>query len=316
MRDLPALDLEAVWAARTLGSGGCCWQSFWDASDPEALYSIDGEAGQRASVYRWDLAQPFMGDVVEQAPPAPRSPDGSYRITMEGADAILTRLSDGVMFRAPTEGETPALNPANTHVLWVQARPTVPGEARAPSAVRVLEVGRTTPTELWQGAGVGAQWVDDRRVLVTVPGEQRTTRLVLVDVMDGAQTDLGTYTWMRGLSVGPGGRWLVMMLTYQAEPQASGVVALRLEAGAQPVMLGWLGGWRWRDADELYVIPMQPDSDPAQALYHHDLSTQTLTRLNTPAFTVMNGDWRVSADGRRIAYRELATRELTVLELR
>ncbi|MCU0463182.1 MAG: hypothetical protein MUF38_01290, partial [Anaerolineae bacterium] len=84
---------------------------------------------------------------------------------------------------------------------------------------------------------------------------------------------------------------------------------------AQPTLLGWFGSWRWRDADELYVIPMQTDSDTVQSLYHHELTTGALTALNTPPFTIMNGDWSVSADGRRIAFRELTTRELSLMEL-
>lgn len=314
--DLPALDTSAAWTVRQIGGEQCCWQNFWDPVQPDSLYSIFGQAGQRASLYAWDLANSRLGEVVEAAPPSHKSPDGSMVIRMEGGDAVLTRQSDGVVFRATTGGEIPALNPANTHLLWVDSPPSVPGQARPAATVRVMEIGRNTPTDLLSAQGANAQWIDDTRVIATIPGQDRTTRVILIDTVSGENTDLGTYFWMRGLSVGPGGQWALMILSNQADATASGIYALNLATtGAQPTLLGWFGSWRWRDADELYVIPMQADSDPVQALYHHDLTTGTLTALTTPPFTIMNGDWSVSADGRRIAFRELTTRELSLLEL-
>ncbi len=316
MRDLPAFEPSVPWQVRTLDADGCCWQNFWYPTEPTTLYSIDGVGGARAGIYRWDLNRPALMEQVESAPPAHRSPDGTHRIALDGSAAVITRQSDGAQWRVETGGRMPSLSPDNTRLLWVQTQPTVPGQARAQAQVYVMIVGGSAPTALYAEAGAGAQWVDNRRVLVSVPGQDRTTRLLLIDVDSGAQADLGTHFWLRGLSVGPGGQWALMVLSNQAEARTSGVYALRLDdSGTPPTLVGWFGGWRWRDADEVYVIPMEAvDRDPLQGLYHYELSSGALRRLDTPPFTVMNGDWRVSADGKRIVYRELSTRHLMLLE--
>jgi len=313
-RDLPPLDLNATWTARTLGSGRCCWQNFWHPTDPLGLYTIDGEAGQRASVYRWDIAQPLMDEVISSAPPAHTSPDWGYQMWMDGQQVVMIRQSDKAEFRTVTGGELPSLNPSNTRLLWVESAPSVPGQARAAASVKIADFGGVDSREIFAAPGANAQWVDDSRVIVAVPEEDRTTRIVLIDTDGGGQIDLGTYSWMRGLSVGPGGDWALLILTNQPDPAASGVYALNLDSGAQPILMPWFGSWRWRDADELYVIPMQTDVSPVQTLQHYDLTTGTQTVLNTAPFIVMNGDWSVSADGARMAYREASTNELTVLE--
>ena len=84
--------------------------------------------------------------------------------------------------------------------------------------------------------------------------------------------------------------------------------AIRTQDGAQPVRLPWFGSWRWRDSDELYVIPMDVNTS-AHTLHHFDLNTGAMTPLNTPPFSVMNGEWAVNADGTKIAYRELTTND-------
>lgn len=316
-RELPALDLTMTWTARTIGSGRCCWQNFWHPTDPIGLYSIDGEAGQRANLYRWDIEQPMMSEVVEAAPPAQKSPDWAFRMWMDGESVVMIRQSDGAEFRTVTGGELPSLNPSNTRLLWVESAPTVPGQARAGSSVKVTNFGGAAALEIFNGAGANAQWIDDSRVILTLPGEERTTRVLLHNVDDGTQTDLGTYFWMRGLSVSPGGTWALFILSNQADSALSGVYALNLqESGTQPQLMPWFGSWRWRDSDELYVIPMETSADVTQTLHHYDLTTGVQTQLLTPAFTVMNGDWSVSSDGNRIAYREANTVELTLLELK
>jgi len=314
-RDLPPLNFNAAWTARTIGSGRCCWQNFWHPTDPLGLYSIDGEASQRASIYRWDITQPMMAEVVESTPPAHKSPDWTYQMWMDAEQVVMIRQPDGAEFRTVTGGELPSLNPANTRLLWVESAPILPGEQRAASSVKIVNFGGVESREIFSAPGANAQWVDESRVIVMIPGDERATRIVVIDTDGGGQIDLGTYSWMRALSVSPGGQWALFILTNQPDPAASGVYALNLDSGAPPTQLPWFGGWRWRDSDEVYVILMETDVNPIQTLTHYDLTTGTQTTLTTPPFTLMNGDWSVSADGSRIAYREASANELTLLEL-
>lgn len=313
-RDLAPLDPGAAWSQRTIGSARCCWQNFWHPSDPGALYSIDAPPEQRAQVVGWSLDVPRLDQPFESAPPTQKSPDWAWRITLSGDNALLTRIADGVEFSYNTGGRLPAFSTDNSRLLWVDTRPTVPGQPRAAANIVVAELGSGLIRTVFSAPGANAQWLDGARLLVTLPSEERVTTYSVIDTRDDRRFIMGMWSWSRGVNVGPGGKWVLLYATNQPDPANSGVYALRTEEGAQPVKLDWFGSWRWRDSDELYVIPMDV-SQPSHTLLHVDLSTGAQTQLNTPQFTVMNGDWSVNADGTRIAYRDLSTVELTLMEL-
>src|SRR5690606_6885201 len=107
-RELPPLDVTATWTARTLGSGRCCWQNFWHPLDPDGLYTIDGMSGQRAQVVRWTLDTPRLDTPVETAPPSHRSPDWTWRIELQGSEAVLRNTELNTEFRYNTGGRMPS----------------------------------------------------------------------------------------------------------------------------------------------------------------------------------------------------------------
>jgi murein DD-endopeptidase MepM/ murein hydrolase activator NlpD len=313
-RELPPLDLTAQWTARTIGSGRCCWQNFWHPVDPDGLYSIDGMSGQRAQVVRWTLDAPRLDTPIEAAPPSHKSPDWTWRIALQGEEALLTNSENGTEFRYNTGGEMPSLSADNSRLLWIDTRPTAPGQPRSPATVIVAELSSGAVNAVYEAPGASAQWIDGARLLFTTPGDNRTTTYSVFDTRDGSLFGLGTWSWSRGANVGPGGDWVILYVTNQPDPANSGVYAIRTVDGAQPVKLPWFGSWRWRDSDELYIIPMDVTTS-VHTLHHFDLATGTMTPLNTPEFSVMNGEWNVNADGTKLAYRELTTNELTLLEI-
>ena len=77
-------------------------------TDPAGLYSIDGMAGQRASVVRWTLDTPRLDTPFEAAPPAHRSPDWLWTIELQGEEAVLTQPVIAMQFRYNTGGEMPS----------------------------------------------------------------------------------------------------------------------------------------------------------------------------------------------------------------
>jgi hypothetical protein len=227
---------------------------------------------------------------------------------------VLTDRASGTQRRINTGGAMPSLDPSDSGVMWVATRPTVPGEQRAPSSVWVAWGGQPAQ-QLYSAPGTNARWLNSTWILLSVPGEERTTSLSLMDALTGSVFPLGTWSWQRNVTASPGGEWLVFYLTNQADPAQSGVYALRAEPNPAPaVKLPFFGGWRWRDADELYVVPLDL-SQPTQSLWHYDLSTGAYTPLPTAPFTIMDGDWAVSADGQRISFRDRATIELSLLSV-
>ncbi len=46
------------------------------------------------------------------------------------------------------------------------------------------------------------------------------------------------------------------LLFYTVWEDAHGLYTLETAAGAQAQRLPWFGGWRWRDADSVYLAPL------------------------------------------------------------
>jgi Tol biopolymer transport system component len=71
------------------------------------------------------------------------------------------------------------------------------------------------------------------------------------------------------------------------------------------------------EEERLLVVPFKPDSD-FHELWELDAATGEARRLTDPAITpfkIANGDWRVSPDGRHVAFVESKDRNIWVIEL-
>jgi hypothetical protein len=150
-----------------------------------------------------------------------------------------------------------------------------------------------------------------------VPGDDRQNTLSIYNTSDNTVFTLGTWKNMRSLSIAPGGRRLMFYLTWQDEPESDGVYTIETFPGASAQRLPWFGGWRWRDADSVYYLPFDFTS-PHHTLAYYHIPTGENRVLVTPddlAFTIMNGDWAVSADGRRIVFHNAADRTMWLLEM-
>lgn len=287
---------------RRLTSQGCCFWPWWHPSDPTLLQGIDGGENQRANVLGWRVGEP-QSTLLRQAPPPFLSPDGRLEVGQLGDDYTVTVVETGESWLLQTGGEWPAFNPTNTHILWLQ-RPDVQAVGDGPRLEIWTADARGDNPRLLAAQRAGyALWLDSTRVLAVESGNQRST-LRVHNLLDGTVAELGTWTRLRGLTVAPGGGRVMFYTTYNDDPLDDGVYALDTQAGATAVKLPWFGAWRWRDADSIYYIPFDP-RDNRMGLSYYDIPTATDRVLAAPGelpFTVANGDWSVSSDGRRIAY--------------
>lgn len=259
-----------------------------------------------------------MTEVVNEAPPAVTSPDGTYQIYNNGDHTLIrSRLNPDEQYRVQTQGVTPGLSTDNSKLVWVvRSGVSVPGQAYTLASVWVSEVDGTNAREVLAGGGLSAQWLDAHRLLITQPDAGRITTLEIFDTRDDSSYTLGTWRNIRGLTVSPGGSHLTFMLTWQDDPAADGIYLLETSREAQPQQMPWFGGWRWRDSESIYYLPFDPAS-PNHTLVHYHIPTgesQTLITPEEAAFTIMNGDWDVSADGRRILFHNAADWNMWLLE--
>ena len=313
------------YVVRRVGFDGCCTNAWWNG-DGTRLFVIDGAVGTRAMVYEWDVATGTPTGVVTAAPPPLRSADGGFTIAMQDTVAFITRLADGAQFSAETGGAVPVLNVNNTALLWTQSsQVALPGEPAPRTAVwtRPLEGGEARM--LADTTGLSAQWLDTERVLVSQRSEQ-TTNLFVVNAATAEAYGLGAWTFLRGLTVAPGGGRLMFYLAYQPDPATNGIYTIETQSGAAPQHLAWFGGWRWRDADSVYYVPLgtltpQSPLPQGEGRYHQlrwfHIPTGEDIALTDPAvtpFVISDGDWSVSPDGSRIAFWNALDKTTWVLE--
>lgn len=315
-RDLPAPPADAVWSLRQVGFDGCCVNSWWHPTDPDRLLVIDGGLNARANVQAWSAETGSPVEVVESAPPAPTSPDGAISMYAAPSYVTLRRHSDGAEWVAYT-GAAPAISADNSKLMWItRGGASVPGQAAPPTSLWVADITGENARMILSDAGLNAQWLDADRLLITQSFVGRITALTVYDTRDNRAYSLGNFRNLRGFDVAPGGGRLLFMLTWQDDPATNGVYTLETIEGAVPERLPWFGGWRWLDRDSLLYLPLDATS-PHHALAYYDIASgenRVLVSPETLPFTVMNGDWDISADGRRIAFHDATTGQLTLLE--
>lgn len=320
-RTLAPLPQNIRWTLRPIAAAGCCWQHWWHPTDPDKFYVIDAPDGGRAAVWEWSAAAGSIVGRAGDAPPAYTSPDGTFEVANNFGQTAMRRVADNFVYAVFTGGQTPSVSTDNSRLLWITTSgASIPGSGRLPSSVWMADGDGNNGRLVVSDAGLSAQWLDAARMLVSFPGDNRVTRLMIYDSANGdfqnASFELGAWSWMRGLSVAPGGDRLTFYLTNQPDPADNGLYVIETQQGAIAKKVNWFGGWRWRDAETLYYIPL--DADAAfHTLHYYNVVTgedRILADPGTLPFTVMNGDWAVSADGSRILFTNAIDRRLTLLE--
>lgn len=307
---------DVPWSLRPLGMQGCCTYRWWHPTNPDLLYMIDGSPGQPAAIFEWGVTNSSMTGLIEPVPPRWYSPDGSLEIINSNGQIILSRLADGAQWGVPTNGFYPSISPDNSRMFWeVQYGQFVPGTTPPDVQIWVSNLDGSDARQIVLQPRASARWLGNDRLLISATDRTLTT-LSVYNLTDGTSFTLGTWDRLRGLSAAPGGQRVLFYQSFQADPNVNGLYLLEMSAGAVPQKLNWFGGWRWRDAESLYYIPFEPDNPVQRLVYTHLLTGETrpITDPAVTPFVALNGDWSVSADGRRIVFQNVADRQMYVLE--
>jgi hypothetical protein len=296
---------------------GCCWLHFWHPTDANRLYVVDGSPNQRAFLTAWDVSSgQSVGEAGAEIPYM--APDGIHQIWHTGSNVVMRDSRDGSVQTLFTGGTIPSVSPDGTKFMWItRSGESVPGQDGPPTTVWMSDLDGENAGMVLSDRGISAQWLDSNRLLIGKSGEGRTRNLSVFNLSDGRSFDLGTWTNMRGASVAPGGGHVIFYLSFQEDPADNGVYTIETLPGVAAQQLPWFGDYRWRDSDSLYYIPFDPATSIHQLMYY-DLRQGISTPLTDPAttpFSIMNGDWEVSADGRRIVFHDALTQALTLLEM-
>lgn len=302
-RDLGNLPLDAQWQIRQLNSDLCCANPWWHPTDPNLLYMIDGAAWERASVFQYTLNADTIPTPIQPAPPRLLSPDGQIEVL----NGQLRNLVTGETWSVDTDGALPAVSADNSRLLWdISSFSFVPNEPYPTVEFWVSSFDGSDKRLIWTQEGGYARWLDGSRVLIVSPVLQQTpTTLTIYDTAANTAYPLGTWNWLRDISVAPGGGRLMFYLVQQANAADNGIYTIETQPGAVVEKLPFFGSWRWRDSHSVYYLPFNPSYGDVHLLAYYHLQTREIRYLTDPTalpFTIANGDWEVAPDGQKIAF--------------
>jgi hypothetical protein len=318
-RELPALTEDTSITIKQIGYDNCCHEYGWHPTQPDIFYTVDGSPGQQAAVFTWSAESGTMTGSEGAAPAKILSPDGTLETLFINNAIAIRRISDGSVWTIPAGAGSnlPGISADNTRLVWWQQSSVVPPGQDAPEAqLFISTLDGQNVQQLMQTPGISARWLDNTRLLISV-SQRPNTSLMVFDTATNEAFTLGTWYRLRGVTVAPGGGRILFYLASQPDPTLNGVYTMPTVRDAVPEKLAWFGGWRWRDANSVYYVPFDPTTDIHQ-LRFYDFSTKTDIALTDPTetpFTIMNGKWEVSPDGRWIAFHNAFTRNLSLLEI-
>jgi Tol biopolymer transport system component len=141
--------------------------------------------------------------------------------------------------------------------------------------------------------------------------------LSVFDLATQSFTKLVTAERISGVIASNDGTWIAYYMTFDADKTRNGIWIQRID-GTSPRKLDLWGAYQWRDDGHLVVILTRPSRDKAFEVLEVDAATGKIRKLTDAAVTplqILNGDWRVSPDGRHIVYVNSEDRNLWILTL-
>jgi Tol biopolymer transport system component len=313
-----------------LTAGGCCTQPFWSPDSTEVRF-LDKRGSQAlAGIWGVPVASPEAEPELVSQRVEESLASGNYLVETKGNATTIERLSDGERWTVPAGGRSVSISPLGTRIAWVAVNEDLPPEQQV-ATVWIADFdgsGARKVTTLRRGGLSG--WISEDALLVSGRENSGTREQVLwaLSLADGRLKELARAERLRSPSLSPSGNWIAYYVTFGADPSQNGLWLARTDGSERrPVAREWFGAYQWRPCggsgactsggERLLVVPFQPDA-VSHELWELDPATgqaRQLTDANLTPFKIANGDWRVSPDGRYVAFVESSDRNVWIIRL-
>ncbi len=317
--DTPTPSPTPVPPIKQLTTGGCCVQPSWSPDSKQVWFldrpSPDAPTGIYAVNIDAPLIEPFrVLDLVGLY-----SPDLSLVAYPEGRDTVVERLEDGERWVIPNQGQAVVFSPDAKRIAWEIEDIDGPYDQRRVD-VYMARFNGEDPVLLATAYGGGLHgWLDEDRVLFSgrpsLDVRQRT--LTALDLSSNVAVDLVTAERFGGITVSPGGAWVAYFTPFN-EDVARNRIWIQRTDGSDARSMDFWGAYQWSDDSRLLYIPMRESADVPFVVYEYDTATGRSRPVTDPVsapIEIANGDWKVSPDGRYVAYVNSVDRNLWMVEL-
>lgn len=303
-----------------LTHNSCCVQPFFSPDSTRLLF-LDKPAPDAPTGF-WSV--PLSGGEPElyTGKLGIYSPDMQLVAYPEGGQTHVERISDAQRWTIPNGGRSLSFSPSGAQVAWTT------GSAGPPFDTALREVWSsafdgTNARQIVTLIGGGfSGWISETHALVTGRQtlEETESALWVLSLEDGSMRELIRGGRIRSVAIASSGAWVAYLVTFGEDPTQNGIWIQNIATGAR-VQLDLFGGYRWRDADHLLVIPLDPNAAAGPVvhqLWEVDAATGKARALTDPAlipFKMAGGDWTVSPDGHHVAFVSATDRNIWVLTI-
>ncbi len=311
-----------------LTASGCCTQPFWSADSQQVRFIDKPDPQSPVGIWGVDINQPMAPPALVTERIEESLVRNGFLVETSGATTTIEQVSDGRRWQVPAQGRSVIISPQKTRIAWSINNDDVPVENQVTQIWTANLDGSEARRLASLPRGSLAGWISEDTLLVSGRDslQAREQWLQALSLADGSTRELARAERLRGSALSPTGEWVVYFITFGADPAQNGLWLARTDGSEQQRLDSSLfGSYQWRGCpggcaagqDRLALIPFRPDAEWHQ-LWELDPNTGDLRQLTDPAatpFKIANGDWRLSPDGRKMAFVESRDKNIWMIEL-
>ncbi len=314
----PTITPTPTPALRQLTSGGCCVMPSWSPDSKQVLFIDKPSAQNEASYYAVDVAQPK--EPQRAGPVGIYSPDRSLVAYPIDVRTVVEKLSTGDRWVIPNNGQALLFSPDNRRVAWEAEAISGPYDERQ-NDIFMANTDGTDAVKVARVYGGGlVDWLPRGLSMMFLGRPSLNTHdstLTVLDLRTNEAIDLVKAERISGVSISPGGSWVAYYISFNADAERNGIWVQRTDGSGARKFDMW-GAYQWRDDSHLLMIPARTSPDRAFEIWQIDAADgekQKLTEGTVTPLNILNGDWRVSPDGKYVVFVNSADRNLWLLQL-
>lgn len=269
-------------------------------------------------MYAVDIDQPQEPQL--SGPVGIYSPDRSLVAYPIDVRTIVENVNSGDRWVIPNNGQALEFSPDSRRVAWEIEAISGPYDERQTDIFMANYDGTDAVkvARVYGGGLVG--WLPRGLNMVFLGRPALNTRertLTVLDLRTNEAIDLVTAERISGVGVSRAGSWVSYFISFNDDEERNDIWVQRTDGSGARKLDMW-GAYQWRDDSHLLVIPARTSADQAFEIWEVDAATGEKQKLTDAAVTplnILNGDWRVSPDGRHIVFVNSADRNLWLLKL-
>jgi len=311
----PTPTLEVI----QLTTDGCCVMPSWSPDSKQVLFIDKPDPQMETGVYAIDITDRSAGPQL-----AGRvgiySPDRSLIAYPQDTRTLVEKISSGERWVIPNNGQSVEFAPDDQHLAWEAEAVSGPYDQRQ-NEIFVANVNGKDAAKVARVYGGGlVDWLPRGLGIMFLGRPSLNTHdstLTVLDLRTNVAADLVTAERISGVRLSNDGTWVSYFISFNPDEKRNGIWVQKTD-GSDARKLDLWGAYQWRDDSHLLVVPARTTPDQPFELWQIDAATgekQELTDAAVTPLNILNGDWRVSPDGKSVVFVNSADKNLWLVKL-